>query len=96
MPRRTVGYQRVPSFGTPAFGNAMPLKDDMRHVAFAQMLAHGQSGLATTNNDRVYFFNGHFAVLFQLSKIFADEREVCLPAYWSDRVVKIMFSWGNA
>src|ERR1700731_3952246 len=38
MPRWTVSYQRVPSFGAPAFCNAMPLKDDMRDAAFTQML----------------------------------------------------------
>src|ERR1700722_15196093 len=64
MPRRTVGYQRVPSFGAPAFCNAVPLEDDMRHAAFAQMLAHRQPGLATAHNDRFNFFNGHVADLF--------------------------------
>jgi hypothetical protein len=35
----------------------MALDDDMRHARLAQMLAHGQPRLASTDDKRVYRFN---------------------------------------
>ena len=64
MPGRTIGNQRVPSFRAPAFGNSVPLQNEVRHAPFAQVLAHGQAGLAAANNERIYFFNCHFRVPF--------------------------------
>jgi hypothetical protein len=57
MPGGTIGNQRVPPLRAPAFGNAVPFKDEMRYAGLAQMLTHSQPRLATTNNNRVYFFN---------------------------------------
>src|SRR5262245_53043079 len=42
VPGRAIGNQGVPSLRPPALGNAVPLDDQMRHAAIAQMLAHGQ------------------------------------------------------
>ena len=57
MPGRTIGNQRVPSFRAPPFGNSVPLQDEVRHAAVAQVLAHGQTGLAAANNQRLYIFS---------------------------------------
>jgi hypothetical protein len=57
VPGRTVGHQRVPSFRAPAFGNSATLQDEVRHAAVAEVLAHGQTGLAAANNEGLYFFN---------------------------------------
>jgi hypothetical protein len=58
--------QAVPSFRTPALGNPMPFHDQMRQPAFAQLLAHRQSGLTTANYERFDVLSGHDAALFQL------------------------------
>ena len=57
MPGRTVGDERVPSLGTPSLGNPMPLEDEMRLAVLAQVLAHGQPGLAPSDDERLDFFN---------------------------------------
>ena len=57
VPGRTISNQGVPSFRAPAFGNAVPLKDEMRDAALAEMLAHSHSGLTSTNNKRIYFLD---------------------------------------
>ncbi|CDX15699.1 hypothetical protein MPL3356_20008 [Mesorhizobium plurifarium] len=62
MPRRTVGHQRVPSLRAPALGDPAALEHEMRHPAFAQMLAHGHPGLAAADNERVYLLNRHIHV----------------------------------
>jgi len=59
MPGRTIGNQGVPPLRAPAFGNAVPLKDEMRYAGLAQMLAHGQPGLSTADHKRVNLFNRH-------------------------------------
>jgi hypothetical protein len=45
--------QRIPALGAPAFRNPMPLQDNVLAAALAQMVAHGQSRLATTNDHRI-------------------------------------------
>jgi len=35
----------------------MPFDDDMRHTHLAQMLAHGQPRLPSTDDKRVYLFS---------------------------------------
>ena len=57
MPGRTIGNQGVPSFRAPAFGNSVPLQHEVRHAAVTQVLAHGQTGLAAADNERLYFFS---------------------------------------
>jgi hypothetical protein len=39
------------------------------HAAVAQMLAHGQPGLAAANNKRIYFLNGQIPVHFWFSNM---------------------------
>ncbi|BAV51325.1 Uncharacterized protein MLTONO_6423 [Mesorhizobium loti] len=63
MPGRAIGNERVPSLRAPALGNPAALEDKMRHAAFAQMLRHSHSRLATADDKRVYFFHWHFCVL---------------------------------
>src|SRR6266446_3060836 len=57
MPSRTVGDKRVPSFRAPALGNPMSFDDEMRHSAFAQVLAHRQPGLAATYDKSLDLFS---------------------------------------
>jgi hypothetical protein len=64
VPSRPVGMQAVPSFRTPALSNPMPLHDQMRQSAFAQLLAHRQSGLAAANYERFDILGRHNATLF--------------------------------
>src|SRR5262249_54812017 len=59
MPSRTVRNQRVPPFRAPAFGNPVPLQNQMRHPVCAQMFAHSQPGLSTADYSRVNLFNRH-------------------------------------
>jgi hypothetical protein len=56
--------QAVPSFRTPALSNPMPFHDQMRQSAFAQLLAHRQSGLTAANYERFDVLDGHNATLF--------------------------------
>ena len=72
VPGRTIRDHGVPSFRAPAFGNSVPLQNEVRHAAVAQVLAHGQAGLAAANDERFYFFRWHLRVLFQHSKIIID------------------------
>ncbi len=59
MPGWTVGDQGIPAFRAPAFGNSIALKDEVRHTAFAQMVAHGQTGLAATHDEDFDLLNRH-------------------------------------
>ena len=59
MPGRTIGNQGVPSFRAPAFGYSLSLQHEVRHAAVAQVLTHGQTGLAAADNQRIYFFCRH-------------------------------------
>jgi hypothetical protein len=45
----------------------MPFHYQMRQTAFAQLLAHRQSGLTAANDERFDVLHGHDATLFQLS-----------------------------
>ena len=65
MPGRTVGDERVPSFRAPALGNPMPFDDEMRHAAFAQVLAHRQPGLTAAYDERLDLFNRHARTLLR-------------------------------
>jgi hypothetical protein len=76
MPGRTIGNQGIPSFRAPAFGNPVPLQNEVRHAAVAQVLAHGQTGLPTANDERVYFFNRHLLACFQLSVNFSASHPI--------------------
>jgi hypothetical protein len=62
MPGRAIGDQGIPPLRAPALGDPAALEDEMRHPAFAQMLAHGHPGLATADNERVYLLNRHIHV----------------------------------
>ncbi|CDX30149.1 hypothetical protein MPLSOD_120258 [Mesorhizobium sp. SOD10] len=62
MPGRAVGDEGVPALRTPALGDPAALENEMRHPAFAKMLAHGHPGLATADNERVYLLNRHIHV----------------------------------
>ena len=54
---RSVRHQRVPAFRPPAFRDAVALEHQVVDATVAKMLAHGDTGLAGANNERVYFFN---------------------------------------
>ena len=71
MPGRTVGDQGVPSFRAPALGDAVPLQNEVRHAAGAQVLAHGQAGLPAADHQRLYLFNRHLRVLLRQCEVFS-------------------------
>ena len=45
--------ERVPSFAMPAFSYSFPFKNDVLASAAAQIVAHGEAGLAATDYDRI-------------------------------------------
>ncbi len=57
MPGGTVGDQRIPPLGAPAFGDPAALEHQMRDTGAAQMLAHGDACLAGTDDKRVDLVN---------------------------------------
>ena len=59
MPGRAVGNQGVPPLRTPALGNPTAFENEMRHPAFAQMLAHSHPRLPATDDKRVNSLNRH-------------------------------------
>src|ERR1700722_13999723 len=59
MPSWTICDQRVPPSGAPAFGDTAPFKHEVRHFALAQVFTHGESRLAPTHDQGIYFFRHH-------------------------------------
>jgi hypothetical protein len=57
MPGGTVGVQAVPPFRAPAFGDPVPLQDQVRQAAPAQFLAHCQPGLTAAYDQRLDFLD---------------------------------------
>jgi hypothetical protein len=64
VPGRSISDQRVPSFRTPALSDAAAFKNEMRHLAFAQVFAHCHARLTGADDQRVYFFDRHSAPFF--------------------------------
>ena len=56
MPGGPVRDQGVPPLRAPTLGDAVPLEDEVRHAAGAQMLAHREAGLATADDEHLYRF----------------------------------------
>ncbi len=59
VPGRPVGDQRVPAVRAPAFGDPVALEHDMRDARPAQMLAHGDAGLAGPHDDDLGLLDRH-------------------------------------
>jgi hypothetical protein len=62
VPRWTIRYQRIPSTGSPAFGNPVFLKNDMGDFIVAKMLAERESGLTCADDHRICFFDWHLCL----------------------------------
>ena len=69
MPGRSVGDQGVPPLRAPALGDAVPLQDEVRHAAVAQVLAHRQAGLASTDDEYVDLVARHHNLLLRGSPV---------------------------
>lgn len=59
MPGGTVGNQRIPALGPPAFGDALAFKHEVGDAHVGQMFAHGNAGLSPANDEGVGFFDCH-------------------------------------
>ena len=53
VPGRAVGDQGVPPLGAPALGDPVPLEHEVGDAGAAQVLAHGQAGLAAADHQRL-------------------------------------------
>ena len=67
VPGRSIGDQRIPPLRPPALGDPVPLQNKMGNTPVAEMLAQGQPGLTTTNNQCIDFFRCHVRPLFRRS-----------------------------
>ena len=56
MPDGSVRDQRVPALRAPALGDAVPLQDEVRHAALAQVLAHRHAGLTSADDEDLDLF----------------------------------------
>ena len=61
-PVRTDQAQRVPSLAAPALGDASLLEHDVRAALLGQVVAHGEPGLPTANDDDLGRLGAHWAV----------------------------------
>ena len=59
VPGGAVGVQAIPALRAPAFGDAVAFEDEVGEAALAQLLAHGQAGLAGADDERFDCFNRH-------------------------------------
>jgi hypothetical protein len=58
-PVRELKGQCVPSLAPPSFCDAVSLKDDVLSTVLAQMIAHGQPGLAATDDSSMETVAAH-------------------------------------
>ncbi|MCY1436650.1 hypothetical protein D9M71_527810 [compost metagenome] len=54
VPGRAIGNQRIPTPGTPGFGDTVALQNQVRHAESAQVFAHRHTGLTGADYERVY------------------------------------------
>lgn len=59
--------ERVPPLAAPSLRNTLSLENDMLAPAFAQMIAHGQAGLAAADHHRIVPFSHRMLAQWDVS-----------------------------
>ena len=62
MPSWAIGHQTVPSSASPMLCNTVFFQDKMVDLMAAEMLAHGDTGLACANDEGINMVNGQCSV----------------------------------
>jgi hypothetical protein len=62
MPSWAIGHQTVPSSASPMLCNTVFFKDKMVDLMAAEMLAHGDTGLACANDEGINMVNRQCSV----------------------------------
>jgi hypothetical protein len=83
VPGGTIGDQRIPAAGTPAFGDAVALQHEMWHTESAQVFAHCHASLTRAYDQRVdrQLFSRHGLLLLKsaLFQVSLFGRTECTP-----------------